>query len=56
MIEILEDIGEQVTWEMLKCEGTWYVWLSDDHRKVNGAGITLPLAVAAVAADWVSTE
>ncbi len=47
----LEAIGEQVTWEMLKCEGVWYVWASTEGFKFTSSSMRLEFAVLKVSAE-----
>ena len=47
--DTLESIGEQITWEMLKCEGRWYVWASNNDDKYSDAAADLEDAVLYVA-------
>ena len=46
----LEAVGEQVTWELMKCEGVWYVWASHDQFKFSGSAMSLEYAVLKTAA------
>lgn len=57
---ILDEIGEQVTWNMLKCEGKWYVTASHnphtkDGFKVNESGEILEDVVIDVCGELIAT-
>ena len=67
MEKLLEIMGEQITWEFLKCEDRWYVCASNNPReeygfKFSSAHKSLDMAVRMVVVDlaldgpdWVRT-
>lgn len=51
---ILEDMGEEVTWELLKSDGRWFVWLSrgePDAFKFSAGSRSLEVAMSIVVDD-----